>query len=90
MLPELPDDDPDDPDPPHEDEPSRSGVVVLGLVTEPLLLLLPGSWPGNCAVWQAGRGSLGRQSAGVWPDRLLLPEVEPDDDEPGLVVLLLP
>jgi hypothetical protein len=33
---------------------------------------------------------LGVQSAGVWPDRLLLPEVEPEDDEPGLVVLLLP
>lgn len=49
---------------------------------------VPGwSWPGNCAVWQAGRGSLGRQSAGAWLLRFGLLDMEPDEDDPGLVVV---
>jgi hypothetical protein len=53
MLPELPElpDGEDEPGPPHDDEPSRSGVLVLGLVVDGLVVALPlGSWPGNCAV----------------------------------------
>jgi hypothetical protein len=57
------------------DEPLRDdGEVVL------LLVPLSGD-PGNWAVWHAGRGSLGVQSAGIWLDRPLLPDIGPDGDE---------
>lgn len=71
--PELPEDPelPDEPEP-YEPEPVVDPELLLGESCRsicdpgtPLVLLLPGSWLGNCAVWQAGRGSLGRQSAGA-------------------------
>lgn len=82
MLPELPDDDPDG-ELSQVDEPERwdGEVVEEGGALVPRLLLE--SDPGNWAVWQAGRGSLGVQSDGVWLDSPLLPDMDPDEDDPG-------
>lgn len=83
MLPDDPDDPDELPDPGLLMEPELSRSAGVRVVP----LDVPVSWPGNCAVWQAGRGSLGRQSAGAWLDRPGLVDMDPDDDDPGLVVV---
>lgn len=101
MLPELPDEDPDDP-PCQVDEPERSDGELMLPDGDPDRLdpdrsLEPDwpaeglSWLGNCAVWHSGRGSFWVQSDGVC--RPVVPDEEPDDmepdeEEPGLVVVL--
>lgn len=85
MLPDDPDDPDELPDPGLLMEPELSRSAGVWVVP----LDVPVSWPGSCAVWQAGRGSLGRQSAGAWLDRPGLEDMDPDpeDDDPGLVVV---